>query len=66
MRRSLLTLIMLPVLACTASTGETTLAPTTTPPPSTTVGHVPRDNNDCEHGSRDHDPDDAACGHRPR
>ena len=37
MRRSLLTLIMMPILACTATTGETTLAPTTTPPPSSTA-----------------------------
>jgi len=37
MRRSLLTLIMMPILACTATTVETTLAPTTTPPPSSTA-----------------------------
>jgi len=37
MRRSLLTLIMMPILACTTTTGETTLAPTTTPPPSSTA-----------------------------
>ena len=37
MRRSLLTLIMMPIMACTATTGETTLAPTTTPPPSSTT-----------------------------
>ena len=37
MRRSLLTLIMMPILACTTTTGETTLDPTTTPPPSSTA-----------------------------
>ena len=37
MRRSLLTLIMMPILACTATIGETTRAPTTTPPPSWTT-----------------------------
>jgi len=37
MRRSLLTLILLPILACTAGTGDTTVAPTTTPPSSSTV-----------------------------
>ncbi|MGH3666943.1 MAG: virginiamycin B lyase family protein, partial [Acidimicrobiia bacterium] len=37
MRRSWLTLIMMPILACTATTGETILAPTTTPPPSSTT-----------------------------
>jgi virginiamycin B lyase len=38
MRRSLLTLIMAPILACTSGSGETTLAPTTTPPmPSTST-----------------------------
>ena len=37
MRRSLLTLIMMPILACTATTGETTQAPTTTPASSSTT-----------------------------
>ena len=37
MKRSLLTLIMMPILACTATAGETTRAPTTTPPPSSTT-----------------------------
>jgi len=36
MRRSLLTLIMAPVLACTAGSGDTTLPPTTTPPTEST------------------------------
>jgi virginiamycin B lyase len=40
MRRSWLTLIMMPILACTATTGETTPAPTTTPPPSSTAATV--------------------------
>ena len=37
MRRSWLTLITMTILACTAPTGETTLAPTTTPAPSSTT-----------------------------
>jgi virginiamycin B lyase len=37
MRRSLLTLIMMPILACIAGSGETTVAPTPTPSSSTSI-----------------------------
>jgi virginiamycin B lyase len=40
MRRSLLTLIMAPIVACTAGSGETTLSPTTTLSPSPTSATV--------------------------